>query len=63
MAAGKWQVMHQYAGDESFIRVYRLRNVGEPMHTGNIEFQPDIFALDAEAEAKAAELNGGSKGE
>lgn len=57
MAAGKWKVFHQVAGLETFIRVARVKDENKVVHTGNLEFQPEIFATDAEAEARVVELN------
>ena len=57
MTTGKWKVLHQVAGGDTFIRVARVKDEDKVVHTGNLEFQPEIFATDAEAEARVAELN------
>ena len=57
MAVGKWKVLHQVAGLETFIRVARVKDEGKVVYAGNLEFQPEIFATDAEAEARVTELN------
>lgn len=58
---GRWRVMHNYAGGETFIRVYRVRNTAEVVHAGNVEFYPGTFATDEEAQAVADRLNAGGE--
>ena len=53
----EWKVMHQAAGGETYIRVYRLRDKDAVMHSGNIEFYDGIFDNDRQAEKIAKELN------
>ena len=53
----KWKIMHNNVGGEKWIQVYRIRDIGQVMHAGNIETYPGTFATDEEAQAKADELN------
>jgi hypothetical protein len=54
---GKWKVSHNYAGGETFIQVYRLRDVQKVDHSGNREYASIIFETDEEAQAFADYLN------
>ena len=52
---GRWEVMKQCAGGLSFNRVYRLRDAGEVMHSGNIEFYETAGNLTKEEARELAE--------
>ena len=53
----EWKVAHQYAGGETYIRVYRLRDKDEVDHSGNREYYDGIFDTDSQAEKFAKTLN------
>ena len=53
----EWMVTHQYAGEEQFIRVFRLRDRTATDHSGNREYVDAFFQSDAEAEKAADGLN------
>lgn len=53
----EWRVAHQYAGGETFIRVYRLRDKDAVDHSGNREYYDGVFDNDRQAEKIAAVLN------
>lgn len=53
----KWKIMHNWAGGEPFIQVARVKDIGQVVHAGNLEFYPGTFATDEEAQKKAEELN------
>ena len=54
---GKWKVMHNYAGGETFIQVSRVKNLNEVVHAGNLEFYRGTFKTDEEAQEVADRLN------
>jgi hypothetical protein len=55
--SGKWKVGHIYAAGEKYIRVYRIRDTGEPDHSGNREYVDRIFEDDKTAQEIADSLN------
>ena len=56
---GKWKIMHQGCGGETYTRVYRLRDKNAVMHSGNIEFYGGIYDSDEEAQKIVDQLNSG----
>lgn len=52
----KWKVMSHNVGGEMLYGVYRLRDVNEVMHSGNMEIR-GYYDEKAAAEAEADRLN------
>ena len=53
----EWRIAHQHAGGEKYIRVYRLRDISKPDHSGNREYLRDIYETDEEAQKVVDEMN------
>ncbi len=57
----EWRIAHQGAGGEIYIRVYRLRDISKPDHSGNREYLRAIFETDEEAQKVVDEMNSYSR--
>lgn len=55
---GQWKIKSNYIGTEAMYQCYRLRDENQPMHSGNIEEDNELYNNRADAEKRLDELQG-----